>query len=293
MGKRVSAQQMKALGKVLATDFAGALLLAIGIYSFAYKAGFAPGGISGIAIIINYFFPSLNLGFLSLVLNVPLVMISLRFLGKRFLLKTIRTLVIYSLLLDYVVPRFPVYSGNALLAAIFAGVFSGAGLAVVYANGSCTGGSDLLIMTARKLRPHLSIGQITLAMDGLIIISGGFTYNNIDAILYGFLYTAVATIVMDKIMYGFVSGKMILIITEHGQNLGHAIDRAIARGSTIMKGRGSYSGLEKEIVLCACNKQQLPRLRQIVKEEDEKALVIVLEYNEVYGTGFLPMKEQT
>ncbi|MDO5733577.1 MAG: YitT family protein [Eubacteriales bacterium] len=276
------------LPREIFNDCIGSLLYAIGIYYFASNADFAPGGISGVAIIINYFFHFLPIGTVSLILNIPIILGSKRYLGVGYLLRTFRTLVISAFFMDLVVPLLGMYQGMHLLAAIYAGAFSGAGLAIIYNNNTCTGGTDLVIMSARKVKPHLSIGQITMVIDGSIIFAGWLVFKNIDAVLYGFLFTAVSTIVIDKMMYGFTAGKLAMIISDDSAEIAKIIGQKIMRGSTRLLAKGSYSGSDKDVLLCACNRAQQVQLNQIVKEIDPSAFVIILDYNEVRGQGFLP-----
>ena len=269
-------------------DCLGSFLYAIGIYYFASNADFAPGGISGVAILINHFLPFLPIGTVALVLNLPIIIGSKRYLGYGYLLRTFRTLVISAFFMDVVVPFFGVYEGMHLLAAIYAGAFSGIGLAIIYNNNTCTGGTDLVIMSARKVKPHLSIGQITMVIDGSIIFLGWLVFGNIDAVLYGFLFTFVSTFFIDKMMYGFTSGKLAMIISDHSVQLSQVIGERIRRGSTRLLAKGSYSGADKDVLLCACNRAQQVMLNRLVKEVDPNAFIIILDYNEVRGQGFLP-----
>ncbi len=277
------------MAKEILLDCIGSLFYAIGIYYFAKNADFAPGGISGVAVIINHFFEFLPIGTVSLLLNVPIIIASHRYLGTGYLLRTARTLVISAIFMDIVVPMFGMYQGMPLLAAIYAGVFSGAGLAIIYNNNTCTGGTDLVIMSARKVKPHMSIGQITMVIDGSIIFLGWIVFGNIDAVLYGFLFTAMSTLVIDKMMSGFNSGKLALIISDHSQAIAASISEKVQRGSTKLMAKGSYSGADKDVLLCACSRAQQVRISQIVKEIDAKAFMIVLDYNEVRGQGFQPL----
>lgn len=287
-GKQNLRLGLKHEGKYLIWDCIGSLLYGIGIYSFAAHASFAPGGITGAAMIINYLFKVLPIGSLTVLLNIPIILVSLRFLGLGYLLRTFQTLLMNAIFIDLILPALPHYTGNPLLAAIFSGSLSGLGLAILYNAGTCTGGSDLVIMTMRKLKPHLSIGQITMIIDGSIILIGIFVYKSIDAMLYGIIYTICSTMVIDKMMYGFVSGKVALIISENSQEVSAKILNQIHRGVTRIRGEGMYTRNEKNILMCACSKNQIPNIKKIVHECDEKALLIVLESNEVHGTGFLP-----
>ena len=164
---------LKEVGTDTIYDIIGSILYGIGIYTFASNANFAPGGIAGVTIIIHHFLPWVPIGAGQLVINIPVAIICFKLLGKKFFIKSVRSMVISSFFLDFVMPQFPMYGGERLLAAIFAGVLSGAGLALIYMRGSSTGGTDFIIMAIRKKLPHMSIGSISLAIDGSVILAGG------------------------------------------------------------------------------------------------------------------------
>lgn len=281
---------IKQLGTEIVVDCIGAFFIAISVYVFAKNANFAPGGVNGASVIINHL-SNLPIGTISLILNVPIILLSYKFLGVKFLIKSLKTMVICAIFMDYVVPFIPAYKGNELLAAMFAGGLGGIGYALIYMQGSSTGGSDFIIMTAKKLMPHKSIGQITQAIDGSVIIIGGFIFG-INAVLYGIVCTIVSSVVVDKIMYGAKSGKLAIIITENGAAITKKIDADISRGSTIINAIGSYSHKDKNVILCACSKSQVYPIKKLVKDVDNKALMIITEYNEVYGYGFLDLHNE-
>lgn len=268
-------------------DIAGSLLFAVGVYTFALHAGFAPAGISGVTIIINHY-TGLPLGMMGLLLNLPIVLITFRILGRHFLIKSFRTMLISALILDGIFPHFPAYEGNPLLAALFCGVFSGAGLALIYLRSSSTGGTDFLILSGKKLWPHLSIGQLTMVVDGLVILAGGVVFGHMDAVLYGMIATFLATVVIDQITLGIGRGRVAMIITEHGEEVARMIDQVTGRGSTLIPVIGTYSGQEKQLILCASSKAEIIRVRTAAHAIDPRALVIICESNEVFGEGFQP-----
>ena len=164
-------QRMKNFALDIGADVIGSILFAAGIYTFAGAGEFAPGGISGLALIINHLW-GLPIGITSLALNAPIILFSFRLLGHRFFLKSIRTMIMNTFFVDVVFTHIPMYKGDRLTAALFAGALLGAGLAVIYMRGSSTGGADFLIMSVKKLRPHLSLGQVTMVLDLLIILLG-------------------------------------------------------------------------------------------------------------------------
>ena len=273
-------------GKDLLADVAGATLFSAGVYSFAVNADFAPGGITGLAILVNHFFPFLPIGTLTVIINIPVILLCYAYLGKKYLVKSILSMGIIAFVLDVIYPHVPVYTGDPLLAALFAGVISGVGLALIYARGYCTGGSDFIIMAIRKKFPHLSVGSITLIIDGCIILAGGFVFGRVDAVLQGIVMTGASTVMIDKILYGTGSGKRITIITDKGQEVADAIGKQIGRGVTMMNVVGAYSGLPHTLLLCACSNSEGYRVKKLVYSIDPKALIMISPNDEVFGEGF-------
>lgn len=288
VGKSAMLDRLKTKTLVLdlAADIVGSILYAAGIYTFASTADFAPGGISGLALILNYLW-GLPIGVMTLVINIPIILVSYRVLGRRFLLKSLRTMVINTAMVDLMFPLFPTYRGSQLLAALFAGVLLGAGLALIYMRGSSTGGADFIILSVKKLRPHLSVGQVTMVFDLLVILLGWPVYGNVDSVLYGIIAAFAASIVVDKIMYGMGAGRLNIIITAHPAEVARRIDENCGRGATRIQAQGSYSGKELTVLLCACSKSEAYKVRAAAHEVDPDAFVMITETSEVFGEGFL------
>ena len=229
-----------------------------------------------LALICNYLW-NLPIGTMTLIINIPIIIISYKVVGRKFLLKSFKTMVISTLFLDLVFPLTPLYTGNSFLAAIFSGVFMGAGLALIYMRGSSTGGTDFLIVTIKKLKPHFSMGQVTLMTDLVVIVLGGFVFGNIDAVLYGVISTYAASVLIDKIIYGAGSGKLAIIITTDGYATAKKIDEETGRGATLIKAIGTYSG-----------KAEIFKVRNAAHAVDPNAFVMITEASEVFGEGFTP-----
>ncbi len=276
---------LKKLAYDIMIDILGGLLIGAGIYNFAVNAEFPLAGISGIALIFYHLF-RLPIGWVTMILNVPIAIGCYKTLGKEFFIRSVRTVIITSLIIDYVVPLFPVYTGDRMLAAICTGIFSGLGYALIFMNNSSTGGMDFITVAIKVKNPHLSLGKIVFITDAIIVTIGGVMFGDVDATIYGFIITYLLTVVIDKIMYGIDAGKMTLIVTEKGKEVAEKIDQYSGRGSTLLKGQGSYSGIEKEVVMCACNNKQMYTIRKLVKEIDPLAFTVIMESNEVVGEGF-------
>lgn len=271
----------------LFADIIGGIFYAVGIYTFAKTANFAPGGLSGLALIAHHLW-NLPIGIMTLALNIPVIALSYRLLGKRFLFKSLRSMIFCTLFLDWILPTFTLpYTGSPLLAALYSGAFLGAGLAILYMRGSSSGGTDFLTVSIKALRPHLSLGAATMLIDLVIILLGWPVFGNIDSVLYGVIATGVTSIAIDKIMYGMGAGKLIIIISDQGRQVAQHIATAIDRGSTLIRATGSYTGKDRQVLLCACNKSQAFKVRAIVHEIDPNAFVMITETSEVYGEGFI------
>lgn len=277
----------KELAMDLVADVVGNMLIAIGVYNFAANSGFPVAGISGIALIFYHLF-GLPIGVMTVVLNIPIVLLCYKLLGKEFLLKSLKTMIIAWPLMDIVAPMLPVYSGDRMLSAICVGVFSGLGYAMIYLRNSSTGGADFIIMSIRAIKPHLSIGKIAFVTDVVIVGLGGYLFGDTESVIYGMILTYILSTVVDKVMYGIDAGKMTLVVTDHSKEVAEKIDEMTERGCTFLRGVGSYSGEEKMVVMCACSNKEMHKVHKAVKEVDNRAFVITMESNEVRGEGFKP-----
>ncbi len=266
-------------------DIAGSVLYAVGLYTFAGNAGFAPGGISGLALILNHIW-GLPVGTMTLLFNIPLVAVSYKTVGRRLLMKSAKTMIISSLMLDVIFPFTPMYEGNRMVAAVYSGIFLGAGMALFYMRGSSSGGIDFLALTIKKKRPYMSIGVITLLIDLVVILLGWPVFGDVDAVLYGVASTGVSTIVIDKILYGIGAGTLAIIITDKGKAIAAGISEKAGRGVTSLPAVGGYTGMQRDVILCACTKSEANLVKTAVQETDVDAFLMFTETSEVFGEGF-------
>lgn len=281
-------KMVKEIGIDVSVDILGGLLIAIGVYNFAVASDFPVAGVSGIAILFYHFF-KIPIGIMTIILNVPIALGCYRLLGKEFFWKSLKTMLISNIIMDSVAPLLPVYRGDMILASICMGIFAGTGYALVYIRGTSTGGADFIFMAVRKWKPYLSLGRIIITFDFVVIILGGILRRgNIDSIIYGLIGSYILSVVVDKAMYGINAGKMTLIVTEHGQEVADKIAELIQRGSTLLRGVGSYAKTEKQVVMCACSNKQMYMVQKAVKEIDEEAFLVIMESSEVRGRGFRP-----
>ena len=270
----------------LAYDLVGSVLYAAGIVCFVNPANMAPGGMSGVAILLNYLW-GLPIGTMTIVLNIPLLILSYIFLGKSLTWKTVKSLVISSLMVDLVMARYaPVYAGDRMIGGVFGGVLMGAGLAIIFLRGSTTGGTDIISFLVKKWYPHVPIGRMIMVVDCIIIGVSVLVFGNLESALYGLISLYCCSMVIDGIIYGLDKGSMVMVVSEKNDEIAAQIMDEPERGVTLLKGQGAYTGTDRDVLMCAVRKQQFARVRAIIYEKDPNAFVIVSETSEVLGEGF-------
>ena len=278
----------KSYVKALGADIIGSLLISIGLYNFAAASEFPVTGVSGLALVFYYYW-RLPIGLVTMALNIPIILICGRILGLKFMLKSLKTMLISTLFMDVVAPLFPVYQGDLILSCICMGILSGVGYAFIYMQNTSTGGTDFITMAIRAKNPQLSLGKIIAVLDcSVLFVCGILMGGKVDNIIYGLIATYICSVVVDKVMYGFDAGKVTLIVTDYGQAVAEKIHDLTERGATILKGEGSYSKNDKQIVMCACSYKQMHMVQKAVKEVDTGAFLVTMEANEVRGEGFKP-----
>lgn len=266
----------------------GASLYSVGLHCFASPNDIASGGVGGISIIINEL-TNISVGLLYGVINVPLIIIGFIFLGKKMMIKTMIGVVTITAATDWLLPmiNIPVYSGgDKLLAAIFGGIFFGAGMGLVYLREGTTGGTDIINKLINKKFPHFSMGVIMLSTDAVVIVASMIVFGTIEAGLYSMISIFIASKVMDMILYGSFEGKMLLIFSDNYEEISEYIMNSLERGVTWLNGEGAYSKKEKHIICCAVHKNEYSKVKRKVKEIDPGAFIIITNAGEVLGMGF-------
>lgn len=269
----------------------GTFLYSIGVSVFTVPNRIAPGGVTGLSTILHYLIHT-SVGTMILVLNIPLLILAFRFLGKRFVMKTVFCTVLVSVFTDILsLPFVPKYTDNPILAALYGGVLSGAGLGMVFLRGGTSGGSDILSRLLRLKWPYVPMGRMLLTIDFCVIALSALVFWNVNVALYAIVVEFTSSRVIDSLLYGADNGRMALIISDQYQEIAAAIRTDLNRGITLFKGEGSYTGREHEIILCAVRRTQAAKLRVLVRRIDPKAFVIMCSADEVLGQGFKPLRQ--
>ena len=263
----------------------GSALYAAGVNVFVSPNDLVPGGVTGIALVLDRLF-DLPVGAVILCINLPLFLAAWRVLGREFTVRTLINTVLTSVFIDLSVSFLPVYQNDRLLAALFGGLCTGAGLGLIYLRGGTTGGTEIVARLLECLFPHIPIGRLLLIVDAAVIAFGAAVYRDVDAVMYAAILVAVTSILIDRVLAGMDAGKMLLISTEHPEELTAEILSRIDRGVTRLTAYGGYSGQERPMLLCAVRRTEFYPLTQLVASLDPDAFVIILPTDWVYGQGF-------
>lgn len=270
------------------------ITLAAVIYAVAFNIFYAPnqiafGGVTGVAQMINRLFGRPPVGLLIIVINVPLFLLAWKFLGRHMLFGSLYAMVLSSLLLDLFggLIRFPTLE-EPIMACIFGGVFLGLASGLVCREGASMGGTDIASRLVKLKIPTLSVGQLLMSLDLVVIVCVSIVFQQINSALMGIVALYVATSVMDRVLFGTDPSKVAYIISDESKEIAQTIITEMHRGVTILHGAGAWSGAEKNVLLCAFKSRQIVVLKRRIKEIDPKAFLIVCNAYEVLGDGFLP-----
>lgn len=265
---------------------AGTFLYSLSVQVFVAPNALAAGGVTGIATTVNYLFPVIPTGVLIFVCNIPLFIISWIVFGKNFILRTIIATAMNAVFMDLIPNFIPAYEGEKLISALFGGLLCGIGLGLVFRHGATTGGMDIAARLVRLKLPHISTGTMTLLLDFCVILFAGLCYKSVDSILYSVIVIFMSGKAMDYVIAGMGHGRMLMIVSEHPQEITNDITKETGRGVSVLPVQGGFTGEEKKMLLCVVRAHEVAKIRKIVRRYDEKPFIIITESSEVLGLGF-------
>ncbi|MDY0297385.1 MAG: YitT family protein [Acidobacteriota bacterium] len=281
--KRISAwKEVRDIAQIVL----GSIIMGLGYALFLIPHHLVPGGVSGIAIMVNYFF-SLPVGILILILNIPVFVLGIRIMGSRYGIKSLVGMVLSSLLIDffYEILKLPAATDNPLLASIYSGVCLGVGLGIIFRSKASTGGTDTIGQVISKWT-GITVGMAIMAVDFVIISASGLSFHSWEAPLYGYIVLYISTWVIDRILEGWNHNKMVLINSTKGKQIEEFILFRLNRGGTALKSRSMYLKRDRELLMTVIHRKQIPELREFVKEIDPEAFVVISDTYAVLGRGF-------
>lgn len=265
----------------------GLLLTAMGIHFFKVPNNFAIGGVSGLAIILRRFFPSLNVGPLMLIINVILILAGFALIGKSFGSRTVYSSIALSVMVDLLDKVFPMtqpFTDDMLLELIFAIILPAVGSAIVFNQNASTGGTDIVAKVLNKLT-SLDIGKALLVSDFAITIAAGIVYG-IKIGMYSVLGLFLKAFMIDSVIEGFNLRKQLVIISEKPDEIKKYIIENLHRGATVYIAYGAFKNEEKHVLTTVLSRRQAILLRNFIRETDKSAFITITNTSEIIGKGF-------
>lgn len=276
----------------------GSVITAVAINVFLVPYKIAPGGVTGIATVAYYLISGrLPVGTIMLILNVPLFIFGFRFIGHKFIVRTLFSTILLSVAIDLSLPFTDLFirqlalekltaGPDLLLYSIFGGFFMGLGLGLVFKSGATTGGTDLAARIIHHFNPSMSMGKALLFIDTAVILFAAIAFNSFLLALYAVLSLYISTKIIDVILEGVNFAKAVYIISDSADEIARDIMKELDRGVTALNGTGMYTGNGKKVLFCILQHGQLTLLKALVKKIDPSAFIILSDVTEVLGEGF-------
>ena len=257
----------------------GSALVAVAINSILIPHQFVSGGLVGLALCFHYVFPSVSVSWLYLLMNIPLFALGWKFVGRRFFYYSVAGMVIFSVAVAFV--KIPLPVQDKILSALFAGVITGIGAGIILKSKGSAGGSDILSVILLN-RFSVRAGNTILSFNVIVLAAASVLFS-LDSALYTLIYMYVSTRIMEIVLTGLSQRKAVIIISPKWEEISRKILKEIVRGVTLIKGQGAYSGRDENILYTVITFRELPRVKEIIRNIDPGAFVVVHETLEVMG----------
>lgn len=257
---------------------------AVGIGLFLDPNNLAPGGVSGISIMLNRL-TGLEVGTWIIILNIPILLLGLWKFGFKLIVSTMYCTFLSSAFLN-MLAGYEAITNDKLLAAITGASLVAVSIGMIFKAGATTGGIDIIIKVIKTKYRHLKTGGIFFCTDATIVALSGILFRDIETALYAAIAVVTCSMVMDVVLYGRDGAKMIYIISDKWEAVTQRLLLELDIGVTHIEGYGAFSGREKKVIMCVMRKQLAPRTEEIIKEEDPEAFMIVTDATEIFGEGY-------
>ena len=287
----VSSKKQKLLHflQCLALLTVGASIYGFGIAVFLDPNHLAPGGVSGLSIIINSLV-DIGTGVWIFLINIPIMIIGLIVFKFKFLMGTLYATALSSAIIEIIDRGFshliPDMQDHLLLAAAAGGVLVAIGIGLVFRGGGSTGGFDIIVKLLRRKFRHMKTGVLYLALDVTVITLSAIVFHDVLVAMYAVVTVFTNSTVLDLVLYGKDNAKMVYIVTDHPETVAERLMKEVETGVTMLHGEGAYTKKNKKVLMCVLHDQQYPMLRDVVKQEDKHAFLIVTKATEIFGEGY-------
>lgn len=262
----------------------GALILALSFNSLLLPSHIASGGVVGVSILIQYVF-GFEPAYTQWLINIPLLIIGVLFLGRKYGAKTALGTLMLPLFI-YLTKEIPAMTQDSLLAAVFGGLGAGLGVGITYRGKGSMGGFSIL-SNLLSLQTGIPLGRCTLLLDGTVIAFAGFVFGPEQA-LYALIAVFLTSQTIDVVQIGFRSSKVALVISQHHVEINMAVQDELERGATQLDGAGGFSGQSQNVLLLVVSQSEVNKLKTILHRIDPAAFIILWDSYEVLGKGFRP-----
>lgn len=261
-----------------------AAIYAVAISLFLDPNNIAPGGVTGISILVNRF-TAIPTGTVNLLINIPIVILGLWEFGWHFIFSTMYELALITVFIN-ALASYGAVTEDLLMASVIGGALIGVALAFVFKAGATTGGIDIVVKVVRTKRRHIKTNILFLVFDSMVILASWIVFQDLIVAFYAGIAVMTDSIVMDKILYGSDEAKLTYIISTKPAQVKQRIFDELDITATIITARGAYTNEPKELLMVVTRKQMYPRLEEIVKDEDTSAFMIVSSASEIFGEGY-------
>ena len=237
---------------------AGAAVYATAVTALTAPNNIAPGGVTGLCTMLNFMFGT-PIGLMSFFINIPIILWAVVDIGYKLVVRTMAAIVLSSLFIDLFTGFMPVYSGNPILVAVFSGVCEGLGLSLTFIRGATTGGTDMVARLLERRLPHMSMGKLMLALDGVIVALSAVVFGSIENAMYACIAIFISTSVIDKILYGtdLGTGKLFYVMSPRVREMGKRVIEELDRTVTYLDSHGGYSNEPGETMLCVVRRVEV------------------------------------
>lgn len=264
-------------------------ILGTAITAFAVSTLLTPnkivcGGVSGVSTIL---YQTLNIapGLTYAIINIVLLIVGIKILGKEFTIKTLfgsGALSLFVQLFSYLPP----ITDNVFLAAFFGGTLYGLGIGIAFASGASTGGTDILSRIIQYFLPQFPIGKLLLAVDGVVITASLLVFKDTELVLFGVFALFFSTFCVDWLIRKLNVSKIAFVITDKGEEISKYLVSTSPRGVTIIKATGAYSSENKKVLFCALKENEVPEFQKKIINIDSEAFIVYSESSQIMGNGF-------
>ncbi len=267
----------------------GAIIYAIAIAVFLDPNHLAPGGVSGLSIIINSVV-DIGTGVWIFLINIPIMIVGLIVFKLKFLLGTVYVTALSSAIIEVIDRGFshliPDMHDHLLIAAAMGGALVAIGIGLVFRGGGSTGGFDIIVKLLRRKFRHMKTGVLYLALDATVLVLSAIAFHDVLVAMYAAVTVFVNSTVLDMVLYGKDNAKMVYIVTDSPDTVSARLMKEVETGVTMLHGEGAYTKKNKKVLMCVLHDHQYPMLRDVVKQEDKNAFLIVTKATEIFGEGY-------